>query len=214
MKTFILRRVLAAVPLVILVTFISSTMLVLSPGNFLDEIKLNPRISPAYIERMEQVYHLNSNNIFERYWYWLWPALRGDLGNSYTTQAPVSTLIGERVFNTLLLTGSALIFSWLLAIPFGVLAAVYRNRWVDKLSGFISYFGLSIPSVFFSLLAILFAAKTGLFPVGGIHDQANWDYMGTVERILDTAWHLVLPTFVLGTIGMAQYMRQLRSEMS
>src|SRR5687768_10356972 len=128
MKTFILRRVLAAVPLVILVTFISSTMLVLSPGNFLDEFKLNPRISPEYIERMEQVYHLNSNNIFERYWYWLWPALQGDLGNSYTTQAPVSTLIGERVFNTLLLTGSALIFSWLLAIPFGVFAAVYRNR--------------------------------------------------------------------------------------
>jgi peptide/nickel transport system permease protein len=213
MKTFILRRALAAVPLIIVVTFISSTMLVMSPGNFLDELRLNPRISPEYIERMERVYHLDSNNVFERYWYWLWPALHGDLGDSYTTQAPVSTLIGERVFNTVLLTGSALIFSWLLAIPFGVFAAVYRNRWIDKLSGFIAYFGLSIPSVFFSMLAILFAAKTGLFPVGGIHDQANWDYMNSWQRIVDTAWHLVLPTFVLGTIGMAQYMRQMRSEM-
>jgi peptide/nickel transport system permease protein len=213
MKAFILRRLLASVPLIIIVTFLSSTMLVLSPGNFLDDIRLNPHISPDYIARMEQVYHLNSNNIFERYWYWLWPALQGDLGISYTSQAPVSTLIGERVFNTLLLTGSALLFSWLLAIPFGVFAAVYRNRWIDKLSGFFSYFGLSIPSVFFSLLAILFAAKTKLFPVGGIHDQVNWDYMSTGERILDTAWHLVLPTIVLGTIGMAQYMRQMRSEM-
>jgi peptide/nickel transport system permease protein len=213
MRTFILRRLLATVPLVLIVTFICSTMLVLSPGNFLDELRLNPRVSGDYIKRMEEVYHLNSNNVFERYWYWLWPALHGDLGNSYTTQAPVSTLIGERVFNTLLLTGSALLFSWLLAIPFGVLAAVYRNRWLDKLSGFISYFGLSIPSVFFSLLAILFAAKTKLFPVGGIHDQANWDYMTAGERVLDTVWHLVLPTLVLGTIGMAQYMRQMRSEM-
>jgi peptide/nickel transport system permease protein len=213
MKTFILRRLLAAVPLLIVVTFMASTMLVLSPGNFLDEQRLNPRISPEYIARMEQVYHLNSKNVFERYWYWLWPALHGDLGNSYTTQAPVSTLIGERVFNTLLLTGSALIFSWLLAIPFGVYAAVYRNRWIDKVTGFISYFGLSIPSVFFSLLAILFAAKTKLFPVGGIHDQVHWDYMNLGERIVDTAWHLVLPTIVLGTIGMAQYMRQMRSEM-
>jgi peptide/nickel transport system permease protein len=213
MKTFILRRLLAAVPLLIVVTFISSTMLVLSPGNFLDEQRLNPHISPEYIARMERVYHLNSNNVFERYWYWLWPALHGDLGNSYTTQAPVSTLIGERLFNTVLLTGSALLFSWLLAIPFGVFAAVYRNRWVDKLSGFISYFGLSIPSVFFSLLAILFAAKTKLFPVGGIHDQTNWDFMSSGERVLDTAWHLILPTIVLGTIGMAQYMRQMRSEM-
>lgn len=174
---------------------------------------MQPNISPEFIARMERVYHLNSNNIFERYWYWLWPALHGDLGNSYASQAPVSSLIGERVVNTLLLTGSALIFSWLLAIPFGVFAAVYRNRWADKLSGFISYFGLSIPSVFFSLLAILFAAKTGLFPVGGIHDQANWDDMNSGQRFADTLWHLVLPTVVLGTIGMAQYMRQMRSEM-
>jgi peptide/nickel transport system permease protein len=213
MKNFILRRLLAAVPLLIVVTFMASTMLVLSPGNFLDEQRLNPRISPDYITRMEKVYHLNSNNVFERYWFWLWPALRGDLGNSYTTQAPVSTLIGERVLNTVLLTGSALIFSWLLAIPFGVFAAVYRNRWIDKITGFIAYFGLSIPSVFFSLLAILFAAKTRLFPVGGIHDQVHWDYMSLGERIVDTAWHLILPTVVLGTIGMAQYMRQMRSEM-
>ncbi|MEW6127120.1 MAG: ABC transporter permease [Acidobacteriota bacterium] len=213
MKTFILRRLLAAIPLIIVVTFITSAMLVLSPGNFFDELRLNPTISPDYIRRMEQIYHLDSQNIFERYWYWLMPALKGDLGFSYASRVPVTSLIGERVLNTLLLTGSALIFSWLLAIPFGVLAGVYRNRWIDKLSGFISYFGLSIPSVFFSLLALLFAAKTKLFPVGGIHDQVNWDYMSAGERILDTLWHMVLPCMVLGTIGVAQYMRQMRSEM-
>lgn len=213
MQTFILRRLLAAIGLIIAVTFITNAMLVLSPGNFLDELRVQPNISPEYIAKLEEKYHLNSDNIFERYWYWFSASVRGDLGESYVYKAPITTLIGERIFNTLLLTGSALIFSWLLAIPFGVFAAVYRNRWIDKLSGFISYFGLSIPSVFFSLLAILFAAKTKLFPVGGIHDQVNWDYMNSWQRVVDTAWHLVLPTFVLGTIGMAQYMRQMRSEM-
>ena len=213
MQTFILRRLLAAIGLIIAVTFITNAMLVLSPGNFLDELRVQPNISPEYIAKLEAKYHLNSDNIFERYWYWFSSAGRGDLGESYVYKAPITTLIGERIFNTVLLTGSALIFSWLLAIPFGVFAAVYRNRWIDKLSGFISYFGLSIPSVFFSLLAILFAAKTKLFPVGGIHDQVNWDYMNTWQRVVDTAWHLVLPTIVLGTIGMAQYMRQMRSEM-
>ena len=213
MKMFVLKRLLAAVPLLLAVTFLTSTMMVLSPGNFLDELRLNPTISPEYIARMEEKYHLNSDHIIERYWYWLWPALQGDLGFSYVYKAPITSLIGERVFNTLLLTGSALLFSWLLAIPFGVLAAFYRNRWVDRLSAFIAYFGLSIPSVFFSLLAILFAAKTGLFPVGGIHDQVNWDMMSGWEKFVDTAWHLVLPTVVLGTMSLAQYMRQLRSEM-
>lgn len=170
-------------------------------------------ISREYIKRMEEVYHLNSKNIFERYWYWLSPALRGDLGYSYVYNAPVTSLIGERVFNTLLLTGSALIFSWVFAIPLGVLAAVYRNKWLDRLSGVISYFGLSIPGVFFSLLAILFAAKTGLFPVGGNRDQSHWDELTAFGKVVDTIWHLILPTIVLGTISMAQYMRQMRSEM-
>ncbi len=213
MKTFLTRRLLAAIPLIIVVTFITKALLVASPGNFLADLRLNPSISRDYVEQMERMYHLDSNNVFERYWYWVWPALQGDLGYSFTKSAPVSSLIVERLLNTLLLTGSALVFSWVFAIPLGMLAAVYRNRWVDKLIGFISFFGLSIPSIFFSLLMILFAAKTGLFPAGGIHDQVMWDVMTSWERFVDTLWHLVLPMIVLGTIGLAQYVRQMRSEM-
>jgi peptide/nickel transport system permease protein len=213
MKTFLIRRLLAAIPLIIVVTFITKAMLVLSPGNYLYELRGRPNISPEYIERMAKKYHLDSDNVFERYWYWLSPAMRGDFGDSLLKSGPVSTLIGERVLNTLILTGSALLFSWLLAIPLGALAAVYRNRWIDKLCSFVSFFGLSIPSVFFSLLMVLFAAKTGWFPPGGIHDQVMWDVMTPWEKFVDTLWHLVLPTIVLGTIGLAQYMRQMRSEM-
>ena len=213
MRTFLIRRVLAAIPLIIIVTFITKALLIASPGDFLDTLRLMPSISREHIAEMERMYHLDSHNVFERYWYWLWPALRGDFGYSFTKSAPVWSLIGERVLNTLLLTGSALVFSWVFAIPLGMLAAVYRNRWVDKVIGFISFFGLSIPSIFFSLLMILFAARTGLFPAGGIHNQVMWDVMTSWERFVDTLWHLVLPMIVLGTIGLAQYVRQMRSEM-
>jgi peptide/nickel transport system permease protein len=213
MKTFILRRLLTAIPLIIVVTFITKALLVASPGNYLDTLRLTPSISREYIAQMERMYHLDSNNVFERYWYWLWPALQGDFGYSFTKSASVWSLIGERVPNTLLLTGSALVFSWLFAIPLGMLAAVYRNRWADRIIGFVSFFGLSIPSVFFSLLMVLFAARTGLFPAGGIHNQTMWDVMTPWQKFADTLWHLVLPMIVLGTIGMAQYVRQMRSEM-
>ena len=213
MVTFLIRRVLAALPLILIVTFITKALLVLSPGDYLGNLFGNPSLTPEFLEQQRKLYHLDSNNVLERYWYWIWPALQGDFGFSYTKTQPVWDLIGERVLNTLMLTGSALIFSFGVGIPLGMLAAVYRNRWVDKLCGFISFFGLSIPSVFFSLLMILFAAKTGLFPVGGIHNQVDWDFMTPWQKLLDSLWHLALPTVVLGTIGMAQYMRQMRSEM-
>ena len=213
MKTLVIRRLLAAIPLLIAVTFLTKALLVLSPGNYVDTLRGSPTISKEYFERLEALYHLNSNNVFERYWYWLWPALQGNLGDSFSKSASVWRLISERVPNTLLLTGSALLFSWVFAVPLGALAAVYRNRWIDRLIGAIAFFGLSIPSVFFSLLMLLFAAKTGLFPAGGIHDQAMWPLMTGWQRFVDTLWHLLLPTIVLGTIGLAQYVRQLRGEM-
>ena len=111
MKTFLIRRLLAAITLIIAVTFITKALLVASPGNFLSELRLNPSISREHVAQMERMYHLDSNNVFERYWYWLWPALQGDFGYSFTKSASVWSLIGERVPNTLLLTGSALVFS-------------------------------------------------------------------------------------------------------
>jgi peptide/nickel transport system permease protein len=204
---------LASVLLVIVVTFITQAVLVLSPGNYADTLRGIPTISPEVIENIVKRYHLDSENVFERYWYWFWPALQGDFGLSYHYRDYVWGLIGERVANTLLLTGSALIFSWGLAIPLGVLGAAYKDRWVDKLCSLISVFGLSIPSVFFSLLMVVFAASTKWFPVGGVHDQIYWSEMSGWEKLVNQLWHLVLPTMVLGTIGMAQYMRQMRSQM-
>ncbi len=213
MKNYLLRRLLIAVPLIIVVTFITQALLVWSPGNYADEFRGQPGISQEFIEQQIKLYHLDNESVWARYWYWLGPALRGDLGFSFKFRAPVWDILAEYTPNTLLLTGSALIFSWALAIPLGAMAAFYRNRWVDRLCGFISFFGLSIPSVFFSLLMLVFAAKTGWFPTSGIHDQANWDNLTATQKVLDTLHHLVLPTIVLGTINLAQYMRQLRSEM-
>ncbi|MFY9572712.1 MAG: ABC transporter permease, partial [Blastocatellia bacterium] len=84
MKTFLIRRLLAAIPLIIVVTFITKALLVASPGNYLDNLRLSPSISREYVAQMERLYHLDSNNPFERYWYWFWPALQGDFGYSFT----------------------------------------------------------------------------------------------------------------------------------
>jgi peptide/nickel transport system permease protein len=213
MRTYLLRRLLAVIPLLLAITFITQALLVIAPGSFLDTLRENPQISEAYIRQLERQYHLDTENVLVRYWYWAVNAVRGDFGFSYRYQQPVVSLIGERIFNTLLLSLGALFISWFAAIPLGILSAVKKDSWIDRVAGMLSFFGLSIPSLFFSLLLVLLAARTNWFPVGGIHDQVNWDYMTSWERITDTLWHLVLPATVLGWIGMAGYMRQMRGEM-
>ena len=213
MKTFLIRRLLAAIPLILAVTFITQALLIASPGDYFTTLSENPAMTAERLEALRAKYHLDTENVFVRYWYWLRGALTLDFGYSFKYKADVWTLIGEKVFNTLLLSIAALIVSWGLAIPFGVLSAVKKDSIWDRVAGFVSFFGLSIPSVFFALLMVLFAAKTGLFPTGGVHNQVYWDYFSPWQKFVDTVWHLALPATVLGTIGMAQYMRQMRGEM-
>ena len=213
MKTFLLRRLLATIPLLLAVTFLTQTLLIVSPGDYITRLRDNPNITPERIAMLKAKYRLDSNNVFVRYGYWVKGVARADFGYSFKFQTSVWSLIGEKIFNTLLLAVAALLISYGFAIPLGVLAAVKKDTIFDRLAGALSFFGLSIPSVFFSLLMVLFAAHTGLFPVSGIHDQVYWDYFTPWQKVTDTIWHLALPASVLGIINTAQFMQQMRGEM-
>jgi len=185
----------------------------LSPYNYLTTLKESKGMTPQALDVLEHQFHLESHNVFTRYGYWLWQGLHGNLGFSFKYNVPVASLIWERVFNTLLLTGTALVISWGIAIPLGSLAAVKRDTWIDRIVGFVSFFGLSMPIVFLSLVMLLVAAKTGWFPLGQIHDEVNWDRFTALQKVSDTLWHLFLPAIAMGVISMGQYMRQMRGEM-
>ena len=103
--------------------------------------------------------------------------------------------------------------AWGLAIPLGVWSGVRPNSVIDHLCGGTAYLGLSVPSVFLALLAVLFAYYTGWFPVGNARDHVGWDDMTKFERALDILHHLVLPACVVGFTTLAGYMRQTRGQM-
>src|SRR5262249_36317838 len=161
------RRVLASIPLLIAVTFLTKALLVLSPGNYLEALYANPAIGPDHIERLSKMWHLASHNVFERYWYWLWPALEADFGEAFSDTAAVLSLITERMLHTPLLAESASGVSCPVASPLGAVAAVYRGRWRVRGIGMLSFPGLPIPSVFISLWSARLAAGTGAIPAGG-----------------------------------------------
>ena len=213
MKSFVIRRLLSLVPLLLVVTFITQALLVAAPGDYLTALTENRRLSDATIAALRHQYHLDSHNVFIRYGYWLWQALHGNFGYSFMYTSPVWSMVWERMFNTLLLTGAALIISWGLAIPLGVVSAVKRDSWLDRTISLLSLTELSMPIIFLSLLLLLIAAKTGLFPIGGVRDEVNWNSFNFLEKIGDTLAHVALPGFALGFINMGQYIRQMRGEM-
>ena len=144
---------------------------------------------------------------------WIKNVARGDFGVSFRTNRAVLPMIRERLWNTLTLSLAALILAWGISIPLGVIAAVKPNSVWDNASGFIAFFGLSIPSVFFALLMILFASWTGWFPIGDMRDVVNYDSMSLFGKVKDRLHHLFLPMIVIGTGAMAGYMRQTRGNM-
>jgi len=211
MKIYILKRLIHMIPLLIGITFFSFLIISLAPGDYLTEMSQNPQVTKETIESLRVNFGL------DRPWYiqyakWLWNAFHLDFGYSFANQVPVFTLISDRMLNTLLLAFSAALFAWGLSIPLGIISAVRQNTWIDRSASFVSFVGLSIPEVFFALLMVLFAAKTGWFPVGGMK-SIDFEYLSYSRQILDLIHHLILPSIVLGSISMAGRMRQMRANL-
>lgn len=207
---YILKRCLQAIPLLIIISIMSFTMLKLAPVDPLAHLRANPAISAAAIKAEEERLGLNKPPTVQ-YFIWLSNLMQGDLGVS-TTGAPVSVMLMQRAGNTLLLGFLSLIFSWLLAVPAGVYAAVYRGQWVDKFFNLFSAVGMSMPTFLLALLFLMLALGTGLLPIGGLtsHDFFERNLFG---QILDVAHHLVIPVAVLTFVNIAHIQRQMRANL-
>ena len=117
-----------------------------------------------------------------------------DFGKSFVYQRSVSSLIVERIFNTLLLAISSIILTWSIALPLGIISAVKQNTIIDKFLRIISYIGQGFPS-FITALVLLFIAQitSPLFPVADM-TSINHDSLPLIGKILDIIWHMILPT--------------------
>src|SRR5215471_13321874 len=137
-----------------------------APGEFLSDIKLNSQISAETVTALRAQYGLDQP-LPVRYWKWVKSSARGDFGYSFAYNLPASELLWPRACNTLLLTIPALILSWTIAIPLGVLAAWRRGRWSGRIFSAGTSTLLAIPDLLLALLLLLLALRTGWFPAGG-----------------------------------------------
>ena len=207
---FIIKRILQTIPLLILVSFISFFIIRLSPVDPLAELKLNPSVSPETVEKETQRLGLDKP-IIVQYGKWALSFVRGDLGVTSTGEK-VSQKLMERIPNTLLLASCVIFLTWIVGIPLGVMAAIKQKTLPDRVLTILTSIGMAIPSFFLAVLLLLFAVKTGWFPIGGL-TGANFADMSLWGKFCDIVHHLVLPVLVLFTVSIASLQRQMRANM-
>jgi len=182
----------------------------LAPVDPLAELKLNPAISKETIEHETRRLGLDKP-IWIQYGLWAKSFIKGDMGTSVTGER-VADKIRERALNTLLLSLNVIFWTWLLGIPIGIIAALNYRTVFDRVLTLLSSVGMAIPSFFFAILLLIFAQKTGWFPIGGL-TSANFYSMTISQKIFDVIHHLILPTVVLATISLAGLARQMRANL-
>jgi peptide/nickel transport system permease protein len=220
MIAFILKRLLSLIPILLGVTFISFLIISLTPGDFVSTMAMDPTVSRERLASLRHDFGLD-RPWYVQYGLWLYRispiefpfGLKiPDLGYSFANRAPVTSLMSSRFVNTLILTVTAEIFIWLIAIPLGVLAAAKRNTLIDRSASFAVFFGISLPEILLALLALLLAARSGWFPIGGMH-SLNYEELSYWQQLGDLLHHLALPVLILGITGAAALTRYMRSSL-
>jgi peptide/nickel transport system permease protein len=203
------RRLLRAALLLVGVSALCFLFTEMAPGNFFDEMRLNPQISPETISALRTQYGLDQP-LAVRYARWMKALVRGDLGYSIAYNTPVAPLLWARAKNTLLLTGTALLLTWILAVPLGVLTAASRGRLLDKAVAVGSSLLISIPEIVIAIALLALAVRTRFVPVGGMR-SLGFQELSTWGQFQDVAQRMLLPTMVLVLASIAVVERHIRA---
>jgi peptide/nickel transport system permease protein len=214
MFTYVVRRTLQAIPLLIAISIILYGILYNMPGGPLAPYLQNPHITPADIERLKHNLGMDQP-VPVQYLKWLWHIVQGDMGYSTSNSEPVFQAIVERIPASLELMGTALVVSVILGLSAGIISAVYRYSFIDYFITTLAFFGQSMPVFWFALMMQLAFAVHGVpLPFGyEIQLPSAGISSGDTFELGDRLAHLVLPVVVLSLLSLALYSRFMRSSL-
>jgi len=206
---YLLRRALHALLLLFGVSLLAFMFAAMAPGNYLDEMRLNPQIAPETISALRAQYGMD-RPFPVRYLRWLGSVLRGEWGFSFAYNRPVASLLVVRARNTLLLAATATALAWLLALPLGVWSAERAGHWPDRLVSAASAALLVIPELVLALGLLILAVRSGWFPAGGLESLGSGS-LSAGRKIADLARHLTLPVAALVLSSIPLLIRHVRA---
>jgi peptide/nickel transport system permease protein len=217
MLSYILQRVITAIPTLFFIAVVSFVIMELPPGDYLSYYiqqleargQRNAREEAA---ALAQRYNLD-DPAYIRFGNWLWRFVQGDFGHSFEYNRPVRELIGERLALTVMLSLVSLIISWGIGIPLGVYSATHQYTWQDNLFTAIAFVGLGLPSFMLALMFLVYGfrwfgvVQTGLFSPE--FETAPW----SAARFMDLLKHLWIPAGIVAVSGTAGIIRMMRGNL-
>ncbi|MBI4338581.1 MAG: ABC transporter permease, partial [Chloroflexi bacterium] len=203
MRRFLMRRLIAVVPTILIVTGLVYALVLLVPGRDPAVFLLGDSADPALLERFHQELGLN-DPIYVQYGHWLLNLAKGDLGRSIRTNERLTTEIRQRMGVTIELAVGSLAVALVIALPIGVWSAVRPNSLIDNVGTVFAIAGAAIPNFWLGILLIyLFAVSLGWLPAEG--------YVRLTNDPLDNLKHMIMPMVTAGTAAAATITRQTRA---
>lgn len=229
---YIIKRLLQGLLTLFLASILCFVIIQLAPGDYIDTLRENPKISPERIKQLQQQFGLDCTWAEQgvqkwnlpgalatpvcwtgQYSRWLGQILQGNFGTSFVYNRSVASLLWERVPATILLAFSSLIVTWAIALPLGIIGAVNQNKLSDRVLRVISYIGQGFPSFIAALVLLIVAQNTTpLFPVGDM-TSINHEDLTPIGKVVDIVWHMILPTLALSITGFAGLQRITRGQL-
>ena len=217
MVKFLIKRFSNMMIVLILVSILSFIIIQLPPGDYLTSYltslqKSGKTVTEEKVQALQERYGLDQPN-YVQYFKWISNFIRGDMGKSFAWNQPVNELIWERLWLTVAISLSSLIFTWIVAFPIGIFSALRQYSVADYVFTFFSFIGLAIPNFMLALALMYFSFQYLGINVGGLFspefEEAAWSWM----KFVDLLKHLWIPTIVVGTAGTAGMVRIMRANL-
>jgi peptide/nickel transport system permease protein len=217
MIAYIGQRIVMACATVLVISAITFIIIQLPPGDFADAYMAQLAasgsiVSAAEADRLRIEFGLDQP-MYVQYFKWLSRVMVGDFGYSMEWRRPVSDVLSDRVWLTLAVSISALLLTWLVALPIGIYSAVRKYSLGDYVFTLLGFIGLAVPNFLLALISLYIGFRYFGMNVGGLfspqYEQAAW----SLAKALDLLQHLILPAFILALAGTAQLIRLLRANL-
>ena len=214
MTQYLIRRILYMILLLWVLTVVSFIIIQLPPGDLVSSIarrltETGEAADQAMLDGMRKNYGLDQP-IYVQYWRWFSNVLQGNFGFSFLLNRRVSEVIGERLALTALVSGSTLIFTFVMAIPIGIYSATHQYKLGDYFFSFMGFIGLATPNFLLALILMMALLALGMSP-GGLFSPEYMKASWSLAKVWDLLKHLPLPIVIVGTAGTAGIIRVMRA---
>ena len=217
MLHYLIKRLLTMIPTLLIISMLVFVIIQLPPGDYLEshiaELQAQGEsVDEQKIQFLREQYGLDKP-LVEQYWIWVTGMLVGDFGYSFEYDLPVTEVVGDRLFLTVIISIATILFTWMIAFPIGIYSATHQYSWGDYGLSTLGFLGLATPNFLLALVMLYFANVYFGTSIGGLMDPEYIDAPWSVDKALSVLEHLWIPVIVIGTSGTAGMIRRLRANL-